>query len=378
MSYSLQSALAAQSQHLAEFAGGGTASAKPVLLRITSDLFVCKLHHSPDEIAQFQEMVLQLIGGTDDAALKPIAEKLARHGGAPAAVMQAMIRRGGTVAATIFEFSPALDRATLLDVAKWGDFGLAMAIARRPIFDDQLTRFLAERPEEEVAVTLLQNPATSFEQSTIAYLMRRARKNPMIAQALASREDIAVDFAPLFLWAPAKARADIILAARRMDLGEFGRIRLTGEEAAAHLKLERLALARETPAFEEALASQLSCHQDVVDLLMQDETGESLAIALAAIGMPADTAARIFMTVDPVIAHSVERVRKLTELVRVLSRRAASRLAQVILGLKPAQTPPRQPVEVSAAHPLASRAAEMGTALPRPASAPAPLQLRTA
>lgn len=377
MNYSLQSALAIQSQHLAEFAGGAAADAKPVLLRITTDLFACKQHHSPDEIAQFQEIVLQLIGGVDNVSLQPIAEKLAKHHGAPEAVMQALIRRGGIVAAAIFEFSPALDRSILLDIARWGEFGLALAIARRPIFDDQLTRVLAERPEEEVVVTLLENPASSLEESTIAYLMRRARKNPMIAQALASRDDLPVDFAPLFLWAPAKARADIILAARRMDLGDFARIRLTGEEVAAHLKLERLALARETPAFEEALARELSCHPDVVDLLMQDETGESLAIALASLGMPADTAARIFMTVDPVIAHSAARVRSLTDLVRVLSRRAASRLAQVILGLPPVPAPARSAGEASAANPFASRTTEMGTVTSRPASGFVPLQKQT-
>ena len=311
-------------------------TAKPVLMRITTDLFVAKRVHSADEIIQFQEIALHLVSAIDSPELLPVAEKLVRHPDTPKAILQALLKRGGVLAAMVFENCTQIDRTILLDTAKWGELSLAQAIARRAIFDDQLTRVLCERPEEEVVLTLLNNPATTFDNSAVAYLLRRARKSPILAQALAARSDLIADMTPLFLWVPAEGRSGIILAARRMDLGEIARHKPSGAEMATHLKLERLALTRQTPAFEEALAAELGCTPEAADMLMQDEGGESLAIALASIGMPADSAARIFMTADPAIAFSVEKVRQLTELVAVLHPRTAARLASTMLGLPPA------------------------------------------
>ena len=319
------------------FGGASDITAKPVLLRITTDLFTTKSRHSADEIVQFQEIAQYLIADVDGPSLLPVAVKLSRHLDTPSLVIAALLQRGGEVAAAVFELCSHVDRALLMDTAKWGDHELAKAIARRPSFDDALTRVLCERPEEAVVMALLDNPAVTFDSATAAYLMRRARKSPMLAQGLAARSDLVADMTPLFLWAAPAVRGDIILAARRMDLGERSTYHATSTENAAHLRLERLALARQTPDFEEALAQDLGCSRDAIDLVMQDEGGESLTIALAAVGMPKDMIARVLMMADPAISHSTERMKSLTDLAGVLALKTAKRLAAEILDAHPAR-----------------------------------------
>ena len=348
-----------QAANNADFNGAPDSNMKPVLLRISTDLFLSKRMHSAEEIDQFEEIAQHLISTVEMDALLPIAKKLARHPQTPLSIVQALLKRGGAAGAIVFQHALQLDQSTLINIAKWGEHSQAMAIAQRALFDDALTRALCERPEDDVVVALLENPATTFDNATIAYLMRRARRSPMLAQAMAARTDLITDMTPLFLWSPAATRRDVILAARRSDLGDKSRYKPHAGETAAHLKLERLALARQTPAFEEALAEELHISMEMADMLMQDESGESLAIALATLAVPAETAARIFMMADPAIAHSVDVVRELTQLVHVLHPRTARRLAVAMLGVPPV-IPARPLYATNAANPLPSRSTSQG------------------
>ena len=69
-----------------------------------------------------------------------------------------------------------------------------------------------------------------------------------------------------------------------------------------------------------------------VNRIIDDPHGEPLAIALAALGVSSDVAARIFIFGDPVIGHSYSKVRRLVTVVETLSSRAAHQLLTSMLG----------------------------------------------
>ena len=85
-------------------------------------------------------------------------------------------------------------------------------------------------------------------------------------------------------------------------------------EAAALLRVERAILSPDRDGFDVALADALDSRLDDVWRLIDDPRGEPLALALAAIGAPAELAARVFILSGPAIGHSVMAARTLTTL----------------------------------------------------------------
>ena len=148
---------------------------------------------------------------------------------------------------------------------------------------------------------------------------------------------------------------------------------LTGLETAGLMRIERLAIARDMPGFVAALAAALSCRRERAERLGQDATGEALALALAAAGMRVEPAARVFMCMAPEIAHSVERVHALAEMVASVPRAAAMRLVAAMLNLPspavlavqapPARALPSRPQLQGGIRPLRQ---EEGIAMPAP------------
>lgn len=353
-------------QSLADIGRSGGGNVKPVLFRVMADMFVSKSSHTADEIAQFQEMAVAMIGDIDAETLAVAALKLAQHPATPVAVLERLLRADEKSAAAVLQHAAQVSREILIDVAKWGDGALACALARRDSADDELLRLLMERPEVEVLQALVENPSVKIPSSLAQALVRRALGHPDLATALVGRSDIDADMTALYLFASTERRASLLLAARRMDLGNFSEIRLGAGEAAALLRLERLAIERNVAAFDQALGVALACPADTAHRLANDPSGEALAIALAAIGMGPANAARVFMSLAPSIAHSVERVHALTALVRSLSQQAARSIVADITGRSKWTLLRAMPQAVSH-HALPSRAQTEGTPVARAA-----------
>lgn len=93
--------------------------------------------------------------------------------------------------------------------------------------------------------------------------------------------------------------------------------------------------AARTPGLEGLdiiLAAALQCAPHEIARLIDDPHGEPLALALAALGVPTEVAARVFILGPPAISHSYERVRALLHIVETVSTRAAYRLVCGMLG----------------------------------------------
>jgi hypothetical protein len=65
---------------------------KPTLLRVTTDLYVQKPHHSPEEERHYVELALRLIEGVDAATRAAVEKKLAAYGAPPAPVLRRLQR----------------------------------------------------------------------------------------------------------------------------------------------------------------------------------------------------------------------------------------------------------------------------------------------
>jgi uncharacterized protein (DUF2336 family) len=298
---------------------------RPVLLRVTVDLFVNKSHHAPEDIHQFDAIVSVLFDDADLQTRTIVAEKLAWHPQTPRTLIDRFLADEPGVAAMAYAHAD-LEPKLLTAAATWGPAPLALAVACRPSLSDDLVEVLAGRPEDEVIHALVANPAVTLNRMTFQQLIRRARTDEILAARLIERPADPIDLAPLFPIARAEQRQAIIEAARRLELGKRQWGRLDGATADTLARLDRMVMSGERESFETALGLALGIDTASLNVLMHDEGGEIVALALAALGASPDMAARVFILGDPRIGRSVQRVRALTAIVATVSPHAARRL----------------------------------------------------
>ena len=299
---------------------------RPVLLRVLVDMFVRRLHHTPGDLAQFEDMIGRLLDDADAEVRRAVAEKLAGHPATPRSLIARFLGEGGDLAAPVLARA-AVDPGAILHAAAWGTPAMAIAVASRPDLSEEAVASLVDRPEREVLLALAENADAPVGPGAFRYLARRARDDAALGRALLRRDRPAAERAPLFLFADGAERAAILLAARRDDLSpETGRVRPTAGEAAALERVERAVMAPDRDGFDTALAAAIDIRIDDAWRLIDDPKGEPLALALAAVGASPELAARVFILSGPAIGHSVMAVRSLTALVEDMPRRTAARL----------------------------------------------------
>jgi len=143
-----------------------------------------------------------------------------------------------------------------------------------------------------------------------------------LAEALLQRRPVRAEAALLFLIARPDQRVEILLAAQRMQLGRAPRPPLAATPAVLD-ELEMAAVARQPARFVAALAQALDCEPGLAQAMVDDASGEPLAVALAALGAANDVIVRVLISNDLMAGAAYERIRTLARLQNALDRNAA-------------------------------------------------------
>src|SRR5450631_1395152 len=107
----------ARLKDLAASADNNPAEMRPILLRVTTDLFVLHANHTGQEIRLFEEMACKLIDDSDSETLAMVARKLARCADAPASVLDRIRIKGGEGACEILQVSRQIEWRDLRHIA---------------------------------------------------------------------------------------------------------------------------------------------------------------------------------------------------------------------------------------------------------------------
>ena len=341
---------------------------RPVLLRVLVDMFVGKSHHGAAELRQFEEMMDHLLDDADDETRLAVAAKLSLDPNTPVGLLHRFVAERGAIAAKVLS-SSRLDAASLRAAAVFGTEAMAVAVAGRSDLDPITLRCLAERPEGDVVLALVRNRAAPLDRALWRLLAHRAQLIQGLTIALIARKGDAAETQGLFFSAPPSARATMIAAARRHDLGVSGRGAHPVVPAETLASIDCAAMARGLEGLDLALGVALGLTSDEVHRLLDDPYGEPLALALAAAGISTELAARIFILGDPRVGHSFARVRALVGIVETVSARAAWKLVAGMLDRaaesprRPSPLPPPEP-QVRRGEPEPRRAEGATPALP--------------
>jgi uncharacterized protein (DUF2336 family) len=360
----MQTDIFARLRDLAASAGSGTGEMRPILLRVTTDLFALHERHTPGEIRLYEEMADRLIADADEASLTLVARKLARCPDAPASVLRRIRARGGAPEVEILRADPRLERSDLRQAAASGACDHACAIAGRDDLDREITKILSQRPEREVARALAANASAPLAVENLRQLCARGRDDAVLARSLLDRGEPTLDCLPLYLAADPAQREKLIGLVRAAGLQHAGRpddLAPLDDEAAA--RLEACALLRKRSSFARALAEILGCDHWRARKIVEDEGGDALTLAFIAIGLPQESGARILLVAFPKVALSVEAFKRVMALYARLPRREAARIVADFTGEagKAGAALPRARAARSRAAPFQAGAASVGS-----------------
>jgi hypothetical protein len=281
---------------LAELSKRSGVDIRPTLLRVLTDLYVCKPTHSEKEEAEYTRMALRLIDHVDAKTRAMIAGKIAGYPGAPAAVRQRLLK-------------------------------------------DHIVCSAPEEPAKETAKDETANETA---------------KPP--AEPLSKSKAEALELSELFFACSAEERRLILLNLPYAPIAPAGPINPAAARSAVQ-QLEASALAHQTERFARDLGQALSISRTQALRLVNDTGGEPIVVAAAALNMPAAVLARILLCLNPAISRSVQRVYDLTLLYEELKAASALRLVALwqaadreaqrppVSAPMPVPRPPQRPIE---------------------------------
>jgi len=247
---------------------------RPTLLRVLADLYVQTTTHSEQEARQFVELTSRLIDQVDDATRAAVRARLAVYPATPAPVLEQL--------------------------------GLKPSVPdpRVPL-------------AHEVPAHLIPGIAAASEPA------EPPREAPLrMAAKLSMQPKDAAEISSLFFGAASSERALILHNLSETPLRASPRV--PAQRARRSIEaLEMAAFVADVENFTLELGETLILPWKIATQVVNDPTGEPLACAAKALGMPSPVYQRVLLFLKPEIGTSVHTVYRLSRLYDVLNEQSA-------------------------------------------------------
>lgn len=313
---------------LSSLASSSSPQDRRIWLRVATDHFLATEPRDPETIERFTEAMTAQLDRADSAVKLEVARKLAPCARAPACLLAALSPVESEAGDYLFEHAVAYANGELEQAVLRGGRS-AIAVAKRRHLDPHLVSRLAATNDILVLVALASNAAARLEGGTLLDLSRRARRlaeqeeDRRLADALLQRRPVRAESSLLFLCARPDQRIEILLAAQRSQLGRPSANSVPMRPTLLD-ELELAAVARQPERFVALLAEALNCERELAQTIVDDVTGEPLAVAVAALGAANEVLVRILISNDLLAGGNYQRIRALAHLNNALDRNAAT------------------------------------------------------
>src|SRR5271167_2469933 len=244
---------------------------RPTLLRVLADLYVQTTTHSEQEARQFVELTSRLIDQVDDATRAAVRARLAVYPATPAPVLKQL------------GLKPSVP-------------DLRVPLAR------------------EIPVHLIPETAAAPETARDASLQMGSK--------LAMQPKDAAEISSLFFGAASSERALILHNLSETPLKASPRVPAQRAQRSIEA-LEMAAFVADVENFTLELGETLILPWKIATQVVNDPTGEPLACAAKALGMPSPVYQRVLLFLKPEIGTSVHTVYRLSRLYDVLKEQSA-------------------------------------------------------
>lgn len=299
---------------LAQIGLRGSVDMRPTLIRVLTDLYMQKLHHTAEEEQHYTELALRLLDSVDAATRTAVATRLARHLSPPPRVVQYLVKDLPDVAAPLRNHTALKQQA-------------APAVALPPI-----------PVAEQQPVAAPQPTVTPPPIETIASVEAEPAEEPVEPEAIAESSGtldstVAAELNDLFFTATEEERRLILLNLHVAAPTSPGKVAVVRDPNIGQL-LEASALGNHRDDFTKQLAEALRIPHEQARRIARDDHGEPLVVAVKALGIPRDVVYRLLIFVNPAVGHSVERVHALAMLFDEMPAPAAEAMVAIWQALR--------------------------------------------
>ncbi|HZD25473.1 MAG TPA: DUF2336 domain-containing protein [Alphaproteobacteria bacterium] len=254
------------------------------------------------------DILQRLSRDVETAIRRRLADRLARRGDAPLALVRLLASDEIEVARPVLAFSPVLRDDDLIEIVRNRSRQHQLAVATRRNLSEAVSAALVEAGDEDVIVALLNNADARISQQTLEYLAEEARRIDAYQRPLLQRPDLPHHLVRrMFVWVSEELRRYIV-ANFEVDRDEL-EAELSGavsealseeqdEAAAGRLADSLQAAGRITPdfllqmlqqgqvaLFEQSFARFAGLPLRAVQRLLYEASGERLATACRALGI---------------------------------------------------------------------------------------------
>ncbi len=327
---------------VASLADSANPNDRRVWLRVACDHFVAAPASDAEAADRFAAAVSRQLDKADPSTLLEAAQKLAPCPRTPVSLLAKLATASVEASDFVLERGASFGSANLIDAIESGR-RQAMAVARRPDLDARVLGALIARDEIDVLVELADNPRVRLEGARLANLLQRARTladhgDLRLAETLLKRRPLPPESAALFLVADPFQRVEILLAVQRAQLGRPpGRPTPIASEILD--ELEQASIARRPEQFVSVLAKSLECEAALAERIVDDPSGEPLAVAMASLGAPSDVLVRVLIARDLQGGETYPRIRSIVRLNNALTRNAAATVMAALIDGRPTRRP---------------------------------------
>ncbi|MBV8439186.1 MAG: hypothetical protein JO312_01255 [Hyphomicrobiales bacterium] len=319
---------------LTSLAASKSARDRRIWLRVASDHFVAVEPDDPQAIETFAEVMAAQLEAADPATRIEIAGKLASCARTPLRLLVKLEAMDPEVSDFVLGHAVAYSERELKEAIARGA-RQATAVAKRKPLSPGLANLITFHDDVDVLIALARNAFAELERAALIRLLKRARSlgeeraDLRLAKALLERRPVRAEYALLFFIARPDQRVEILLAAQRLQLGRPPGFVVSTPSTTLD-ELEVAAVARQPERFVVTLAGALDCGPDLAQRIVDDVSGEPLAVALAALGASNEVLVRVLISNDLAAGANYQRIRALARLNNALDRNAATMIVAAL------------------------------------------------
>jgi hypothetical protein len=280
----------------------GGVDMRPTLIRVLTDLYVQKLHHTPEEERHYTELALRLLDAVDVTTRAAVATRLAPHLSPPPRVVQYLLNDLPEVSAPMRAHALLHPPAT---VARAAQLAALVATAQATVPAEPKRTPSPDLPSPAKQAARAELAASRITAARLAAETFAADRARIIGGAIAD------DLNEQFFAASAEERRLILLNLHIAAPLPPGRVVLS-RDPLVRQRLEAAALGSNREELAKQIAQALHILRGQAHRIARDDLGEPITVAAKALGIPRDAIYRILMFVNPKIGHSIERVHALT------------------------------------------------------------------
>ncbi len=342
-------------EQLVDLAGESSSDRRRELLNEITDVFLTDPDtYSDQESRYFGEIMGQVAYALEREVRMELADKLASEAAAPVELIRQLANDEISIAQPVLSQSPVLDENDLIEIAQNKGQDHMVAITRRTDIGEKLSDVLVDHGDDRVVKGLVENRTAKINQSTFGKVVKRAEGTEFLHKPLIDRPDLPAEMMREMLsfvsdeltatileqnnhvnaerlksiidqvGASVKAKAKLDKNVRSKPEFLIDQLERSGE--LTEHKLAEFAKLKMVPEFICGLARIADVDVNTARRILQDKSGEGLAIVSKACSFEQATYSSIINNIWPESDRTIEESCRLIALYDQVKPETAQRV----------------------------------------------------